>query len=127
MARFKASSVGSFPPILVTRFCVIAILLASTNGQQQDEVGGGLPPMLDSDDVEYFFEKGDMDELYGVLATVFQQSSRNPFDEMIIHPIPEKLISRGGGQTYTTGKFSLSSRERIVLHFGLGCLIQNIL
>ncbi len=48
-----------------------------------------LPPLLDSDDIAYFFEQ------------VFEKSARNP---LIPRPqnLPQTLVSRGGGDTYTT-------------------------
>eukprot|EP00977_Amphora_coffeiformis_P028814 scaffold37247_cov191-Amphora_coffeaeformis.AAC.7 len=105
--RFSSSLALGETMLFLSPCCLITILLTTTclvkSQQDKDEGGGELPPMLDSDDVQYFFEQGDMDQFHGILATVFQQSSRNPFDEMIVHNVlPEILVARGGGQAYTT-------------------------
>jgi hypothetical protein len=62
-----------------------------------------LPPLLDSDDIAYFFENRDMDGLHWALKTVFERGERNPDAAAgMALPLPEQLIARGGGLTYTT-------------------------
>ncbi len=60
-----------------------------------------LPPLLDSDDIAYFFEQHKLEELHDFLQQVFEKSARNP---LIPRPqnLPQTLVSRGGGDTYTT-------------------------
>lgn len=67
----------------------------------KDEVQ--LPPLLDSDDISYFFENGDIDGLHWALKKVFDRSQRNP-DAVLgtTQPLPEQLTARGGGSHYTT-------------------------
>ena len=61
------------------------------------------PPLLDSDDIAYFFERNDPEGLYWALSNVFRRSSRNPIQsEVVVHDLPQQLVSRGGGSTYTT-------------------------
>jgi hypothetical protein len=61
------------------------------------------PPLLDSDDTSYFFERRDLDGLHWALQSVFERSERNAVAEQVVHhPLPKQLIARGGGSTYTT-------------------------
>jgi hypothetical protein len=60
------------------------------------------PPMLDSDDISYFFENRDLDGLEWAFTNVARRSERNPDPNEVVHPLPEQLIARGGGMTYTT-------------------------
>jgi len=64
------------------------------------------PPLMDSDDVSYFSSAYDIDGLYWALTNIFSRSSRMPDGYMdrsgIRNPLPEILVSRGGGSTYTT-------------------------
>ena len=64
------------------------------------------PPLMDSDDVSYFSSTYDIDGLYWALTNIFSRSSRMPDGYMdksgIRNPLPEILVSRGGGSTYTT-------------------------
>lgn len=79
----------------------------NNNGKDDDDDDddgtSGLPPLLDSDDIAYFFENGDTDRLFWALSNVFARSARNPDAEQIVHgQLPEQLVSRGGGSVYTT-------------------------
>lgn len=61
------------------------------------------PPLIDSDDIAYFFESGDIDGLHWALSNIFARSARNPnLSEVHRNPLPEQLVSRGGGSSYTT-------------------------
>lgn len=60
------------------------------------------PPLIDSDDISYFFEAGDMDGLHWALTNIFYRSERNPDAKAIKHELPNQLIARGGGSTYTS-------------------------
>jgi hypothetical protein len=68
--------------------------------QGEEEVD--FPPLLDSDDIAYFFEQNDIDGLHWALSSVFARSERNPKPEDIKQPLPQQLIARGGGASYTT-------------------------
>lgn len=79
---------------------------------QEEDEGGQLPPLLDSDDIAYFFERNDLDGLYWALSTVFDRSERNPDPNLDPKqqrqqqehqfPLPQQLVARGGGPSYTT-------------------------
>ena len=60
------------------------------------------PPLLDSDDIRYYSETHDIDGLHWALSNVFRRSSRNPDPEGIVYALPQALVSKGGGSTYTT-------------------------
>ncbi|KAL7566145.1 hypothetical protein ACA910_003912 [Epithemia clementina (nom. ined.)] len=92
----------------------------SNNAEEEDDEtlddandGDGddnMPSILDRDDISYFFDHG-MDDLFDVLQFLFERSIRIPMDEddesfkefqaeMI--PLPDRLIHRGSGSTFTT-------------------------
>jgi len=54
------------------------------------------PPILDSDDIAYFFGNRDLDGLEWALTNVFSRSGRHHRTEL-----PEQIVARGGGTTYT--------------------------
>jgi hypothetical protein len=77
------------------------------------------PDLLGPDDVEYFFENNDMDGLHWALSNVFARSKQRtstlssggrhlasmipPNNNVLFQKkLPEQLVSRGGGSTYTT-------------------------
>ena len=61
------------------------------------------PPMLDSDDIRYYSENYDLDGLHWALRNVFKRSARNPNTDEVKYPqLPQSLISKGGGSSYTT-------------------------
>jgi hypothetical protein len=63
----------------------------------------GFPPLLDPDDVAYFFANDDLDGLHWALTNVFQRSLRNPnATRRGGEQLPATLVARGGGSTYTT-------------------------
>jgi len=63
-----------------------------------------LPPILDSDDISYFFEHESVEKLHGVLSSVFARSQRNNSNSRVLESLllPAQLTSRGGGSSYTT-------------------------
>ena len=61
-----------------------------------------LPPLLDSDDIAYFFERNDLEGLHWALSSVFAASERMPQRQSAAVPLPQQLVARGGGSTYTT-------------------------
>ena len=75
------------------------------------------PPILDTDDIAYFFEQNDLDGLHWALSNVFIRSSRNPNDLQVVHELPDQIVSRGGGSTYTTAyklKMDIEQAEYLV-------------
>lgn len=68
--------------------------------EQEDQVD--FPPLIDHDDISYFFEANDIDRLHWALSNVFFRSQRNPDAAAVQQPLPEQLVARGGGSTYTT-------------------------
>lgn len=60
------------------------------------------PPLIDSDDLAYYFERDDLDGLHWALSNVFRRSQRNPNPSEILNNLPQQIVSRGGGSTYTT-------------------------
>jgi hypothetical protein len=59
-----------------------------------------LPPLLDSDDIGYFFQRKELETLHEFLKQVFFSSKRNP--QSLSKELPQILTARGGGDTYTT-------------------------
>jgi hypothetical protein len=97
----------SLMPTMVTTLsllCLLSLLVQQLHGQEDIE----FPPLLDSDDIAYFFEQNDLEGLHWALSNVFARSARNPNSRRIdgegdtMNPLPEQLVARGGGTTYTT-------------------------
>ena len=86
--------------LLVTSLTLATPRRAEDETEEEEQVDD-LPPLLDSDDIAYFFETNDIDSLHWALKTVFDRSQRNP-DASAAPPLPEQLVARGGGSTYTT-------------------------
>ena len=102
----------------------LIIIAASINSilQQQESPSSfiqdkDLPPILDADDISYFFSEfyndgSDGDVLYDVLKRVFERSIRNvkrkedDDDDNVLQQsyfdLSPNIVSRGGGFTYTT-------------------------
>ena len=104
----------------------LIIIAASINSilQQQESPssfiqGKDLPPILDADDISYFFSEfyndgSDGDVLYDVLKRVFERSIRNVKKDddddddddnglrQSYFDLSPNIVSRGGGFTYTT-------------------------
>ena len=58
------------------------------------------PPLADSSDISYFFaNEYDIDGLHWALTNIFNRSSRNPD---VTKNLPQELVARGGGDTYTS-------------------------
>lgn len=60
------------------------------------------PPQLDADDIRYYSETHDIDGLHWALTNVFRRSSRNPKENEIVYGLPQLVVAKGGGNTYTT-------------------------
>jgi hypothetical protein len=60
------------------------------------------PPLIDSDDISYFFSTYDLDGLHWALTNIFERSSRNLDVSNKERPLPNILVARGGGDTYTS-------------------------
>lgn len=85
----------------VGKLCFLAICLLSVCIRSQDDEVD-FPPLLDHEDISYFFEQDDIDGLHWALSNVFFRSERNPNKESVKHKLPTQLVARGGGSTYTT-------------------------
>ena len=86
--------------------CVLVVVLIVATcccGQNEDDEID-FPPMLDSEDIAYYSEMYDIDGLYWALSNVFERSQRNYYTPSKIKysELPHTLVSRGGGNTYTT-------------------------
>ena len=58
------------------------------------------PPIAEPSDISYFFADYDLDGLHWALTNIFDRSARNP--TVLEKELPQELVSRGGGQTYTS-------------------------
>jgi hypothetical protein len=58
------------------------------------------PPIAEPSDISYFFADYDLDGLHWALKNIFVRSARNP--TVLEKELPQELVSRGGGQTYTS-------------------------
>ena len=86
--------------LLPTVFLVPLLLLQAVRASEVVE----LPPLLDSDDIAYFFERNDLEGLHWALSSVFAASERMPraVQQPKVQPLPQQLVARGGGSSYTT-------------------------
>ena len=80
------------------------------------------PPILDADDIAYFSETYDVEGLHWALENVFKRSQRNKVIEEIVQPeLPQSVVSRGGGLTYTSAyklKMDLEQAEYLAENLG---------
>eukprot|EP00980_Cylindrotheca_fusiformis_P003573 scaffold792_cov84-Cylindrotheca_fusiformis.AAC.13 len=86
-------------------FLAVCVLLPFCILAQQDDGDVDFPPLIDHDDISYFFEQDDMDGLHWALSNVFVRSERNPNEETrstVKQKLPTQLVARGGGSSYTT-------------------------
>ena len=67
--------------------------------QPADEEDDFFPPLIESDDISFFFSTYDLEGLHWGLTNIFQRSARNPG---VQKQLPQQLVARGGGDTYTT-------------------------
>mmetsp|Transcript_17085 Transcript_17085/g.25879 ORF Transcript_17085/g.25879 Transcript_17085/m.25879 type:complete len:427 (-) Transcript_17085:194-1474(-) len=103
-------------------FNIIITLLPAAGGQEEID----FPPILDSDDMSWFFEKGDLDGLHWALSKVFQRSARNPHSHQIVfESLPESIVSRGGGPTYTTAYKLQMDLEQVEYLSGLDSINEE--
>lgn len=73
---------------------VSAVVVSST---AEDDL---FPPIAEPSDISYFFAGYDLDGLHWALSNIFARSARNP--TVMEKELPQELVSRGGGQTYTS-------------------------
>ena len=90
------------PGLILLAIFSIHIHFASSSLYPSDTEGIDFPPQLDADDIRYYSENHDIDGLHWALSNVFQRSSRNPIKSDTLHELPETIVSRGGGSSYTT-------------------------
>ncbi|KAL3803539.1 hypothetical protein HJC23_014087 [Cyclotella cryptica] len=74
----------------------------STAPSQDQHEQDFFPPLIDSDDISYFFSTYDLDGLHWALTNIFQRSSRHPTTTTKRKPLPDILVARGGGEAYTS-------------------------
>jgi hypothetical protein len=91
----------SAPTIHLLILCSLLLVLSCCSTQEQEEKDVDFPPIIDSDDIAYFFSNRDLDGLHWALQNVFRRSSRNPDRELAV-PLPDRVVSRGGGVAYTS-------------------------
>jgi hypothetical protein len=72
--------------------------LIVANGSVDNVDNVEFPPLLESEDIAYFFERKELEDLHWALSNVFARSQRNVVDA----ELPQQLVARGGGSTYTT-------------------------
>ena len=77
-------------------------LFVNTAAPKEEYPEDFFPPLADADDIEYFFSTYDLDGLHWALTNIFQRSSRNPNLSSKDKPLPGILVSRGGGDSYTS-------------------------
>jgi hypothetical protein len=66
----------------------------------QQESAVEFPPLIDADDISYFFENDDLEGLHWALTSIFSKSERvNPNSPT---KLPEQIVSRGGGLKYSS-------------------------
>lgn len=91
--------------ILVSR-----ILPSYANPHESRGAAEDLPPILDADDIAYFFERNDLESLHYFLEQVFEATERMSGTSRTAGPsstssplraVPQQIVSRGGGTTYT--------------------------
>ena len=86
---------------LLLQSLFVLVSLSTVSAVSASNEDSDLPPLLDSDDIAFFFERNELDELHGFLQQVFERSARNPLNGNPQN-LPQTLVSRGGGDTYTT-------------------------
>ncbi|KAL7553879.1 hypothetical protein ACHAWF_017222 [Thalassiosira exigua] len=72
---------------------------SSENADNNDD--DFFPPLIEADDVSFFFSTYDLEGLHWGLTNIFQRSARNP-NLVGEKQLPQALVARGGGDTYTT-------------------------
>jgi hypothetical protein len=76
----------------------------------QEETAVEFPPLIDADDIAYFFENDDLEGLHWALTSIFANSERvNPNSPT---KLPEQIVSRGGGLKYSSGYKLLHDLEQ---------------
>lgn len=103
---------------LVSFILLLFITVVVVTSQDDEHDALHLPPLLDADDVAYFFQHNQLDQLHSILDQVFYNSRRNPYDETT-HKLPATLVARGGGDQYTTHyklKLDLEQAHYLAIH-----------
>jgi hypothetical protein len=76
--------------LLLLSICLSPLIVADDNVE--------FPPLVESEDIAYFFERKELEDLHWALSNVFSRSQRN----VVGAELPQQLVARGGGSTYTT-------------------------
>jgi hypothetical protein len=84
--------------------CLVPIIIHSSMGAYAEEMDHSFefPELLDSSDIEYFSKSFDVEGLFWALEHTFLQSNRNTDKSGVKYSaLPNQLVARGGGDTYT--------------------------
>lgn len=89
--------------LLVSSICNLKTYGFVSNAATEEEYPDDFfPPLIEADDIEYFFSTHDLDGLHWALTNIFERSSRKPRVSRTEKPLPDILVARGGGDTYTS-------------------------
>ena len=98
-------SLGNLPILLLLK-CIIGLdtsfAFVNTAVPEEEYPDDFFPPLVDAEDIEYFFSTHDLDGLHWALINIFKRSSRNPDLSSRDKPLPDILVARGGGDSYTS-------------------------
>lgn len=110
-------------PSLVLVLCYFQLRKAAgQEHQEHQEEEIDFPAKLDADDISYFASTYDIDGLHWALSNVFARSIRNPNEnEIVYHDLPQSIVARGGGSTYTSAyKLKVDIEQAQYLSTSLG-------
>ena len=100
---FLSTLIQLLYPILCFACASSADSISGSVGESQVEYENEFfPPLIDSDDIAYFFSTYDLDGLHWALSNIFHRSARNPSLGTASKELPQTLVARGGGDTYTS-------------------------
>jgi hypothetical protein len=90
--------------LLLSFICQLETLFAFVNNiaTEEEYPPDFFPPLVDADDISHFFSTYDLDGLHWALTNIFHRSSRNPQLSSKEKPLPDLLVARGGGDSYTS-------------------------
>ena len=91
------NSISLFLIIIVSAIAFVLVHHPFVSSTAEDDF---FPPIAEPSDISYFFADYDLDGLHWALSNIFERSARNP--AVLEKELPQELVSRGGGQTYTS-------------------------
>lgn len=81
---------------------IVSLLITFIDAKGVKDESFEFPELLDSSDIEYFSKSFDIEGLFWALENTFLQSDRNVDKNRVKHrSLPQQLVARGGGDTYT--------------------------